>query len=132
MVAKTYTGLAKDGRLFDCVRVLDGVTDRALPPRLDLCHHSPTGFSWGYGGSGPAQLAFAILYDATGDEDLAHLWHHEFKWSFLAELPKHEDFTIPLTAVQEWLRGVEAEMARLAADERSERIIPEGLGPHDA
>ena len=24
-------------------------------------NHSPTGFSWGYGGSGPSQLALAIL-----------------------------------------------------------------------
>ena len=32
-----------------------------LHKRLDLANHSPTGFSWGYGGSGPAQLALAIL-----------------------------------------------------------------------
>ena len=29
--------------------------------RLDLVNHSPTGFEWGYGGSGPAQLAVAML-----------------------------------------------------------------------
>jgi len=34
-----------------------------LPPQLRLRNHSPTGFSWGYGGSGPAQLALAILVD---------------------------------------------------------------------
>ena len=32
-----------------------------LDPRFDLRNHSPTGFSWGYPGSGPAQLALAIL-----------------------------------------------------------------------
>lgn len=26
-------------------------------------HHSPDGFSWGYGGSGPAQLALALLLE---------------------------------------------------------------------
>jgi len=31
-----------------------------LDPRLDLRNHSPTGFEWGYGGSGPAQLALAL------------------------------------------------------------------------
>ncbi len=36
---------------------------RPLGPRLDLANHSPDGFSWGYGGSGPAQLALAILAD---------------------------------------------------------------------
>ena len=28
---------------------------------LDEVNHSPDGFQWGYGGSGPAQLAYAIL-----------------------------------------------------------------------
>src|SRR5262245_1194599 len=37
---------------------------RDLPARLDLRSHSPTGFEWGYGGSGPAQLALALLADA--------------------------------------------------------------------
>ena len=37
------------------------VDGRPLDPRLDLCSHSPSGFEWGYGGSGPAQLALALL-----------------------------------------------------------------------
>jgi hypothetical protein len=32
--------------------------------------NSPTGFGWGYGGSGPAQLALALLADSLGDNDL--------------------------------------------------------------
>lgn len=44
------------------VAVEDGV-ERALDPRLDLANHSPTGFGWGYNGSGPAQTALAILAD---------------------------------------------------------------------
>lgn len=28
---------------------------------LAVRNHSPTGFAWGYGGSGPAQLALAVL-----------------------------------------------------------------------
>jgi hypothetical protein len=43
-----------------CVVTVDG---ELLPPRTDLRNHSPTGFEWGYGGSGPAQLALAILAD---------------------------------------------------------------------
>lgn len=39
------------------------VDGRALPLRLGVRNHSPTGFSWGYNGSGPAQLALAILCD---------------------------------------------------------------------
>ena len=32
---------------------------------LAVARHSPNGFGWGYGGSGPAQLALAILLRAT-------------------------------------------------------------------
>jgi len=39
-----------------------------LDTRTDLRNHSPTGFSWGYGGSGPAQLALAMTAHATDDE----------------------------------------------------------------
>src|SRR5467141_965015 len=34
-----------------------------LPLHLEARNHSPTGFAWGYGGSGPAQLALALLID---------------------------------------------------------------------
>src|SRR5712664_3316643 len=37
------------------------VDGEPLDPRNDLFNHSPDGFQWGYGGSGPAQLALAIL-----------------------------------------------------------------------
>jgi hypothetical protein len=49
---------------------------RPLPLHLDVRNHSPTGFEWGYGGSGPAQLALALLLDATGDEAIA-LQHYQ-------------------------------------------------------
>jgi hypothetical protein len=39
---------------------------RPLRMRLDIRAHSPTGFEWGYGGSGPAQLALALCVDACG------------------------------------------------------------------
>jgi hypothetical protein len=32
-----------------------------LPLYLDEVNHSPTGFEWGYSGSGPSQLSYAIL-----------------------------------------------------------------------
>jgi hypothetical protein len=51
--------------------------DETAPPigaeplalRLELARHSPTGFEWGYGGSGPAQLSLAILADRWRDDD---------------------------------------------------------------
>ena len=50
-----------------------------LPLHLELQNHSPTGFEWGYGGSGPAQLALALLVDAVGDPELAQTHYQEFK-----------------------------------------------------
>jgi len=60
-------------------------SSRPLPLRLDLCNHSPTGFEIGYGGSGPAQLALAILADCCGDE-IAMTYHQAYKWAVIARI----------------------------------------------
>ena len=60
----------------------------SLPVRLDLRSHSPTGFEWGYGGSGPAQLALALLADALGDEEQSLLLYQAFKWKVITNLPE--------------------------------------------
>ena len=39
-------------------------------PSQGIVNHSPDGFQWGYPGSGPAQLALALLYDVTADREL--------------------------------------------------------------
>lgn len=68
------------------VRVMfDGRND-PLKLRLDLRNHSPTGFNWGYAGSGPAQLALAILADFTGSDDLAQVIYQDFKFAIIATL----------------------------------------------
>ena len=59
-----------------------------LNPRLDLRHHSPTGFEWGCCGSGPAQLALAILADHLGNDEQALNLYQRFKWAVIAELPR--------------------------------------------
>lgn len=64
------------------------VNGRPLNPRLDLRNHSPTGFEWGYCGSGPAQLALAILADHLADDEQALDFYQRFKWELIAELPK--------------------------------------------
>lgn len=77
-----------------------------LNPRLDLRNHSPTGFAWGYGGSGPAQLALAILADVLLETDagdtLAIRYHHDFKFDVIAWLPNGE-WTISAEFVRGWL-----------------------------
>jgi len=65
------------------------VNGRPLNPRLDLWNHSPTGFEWGYGGSGPAQLALALLADCLGNDEEAVQLHQEFKRQVVANLEGH-------------------------------------------
>jgi hypothetical protein len=62
------------------------VDGQPLNPRLDLWNHSPTGFEWGYAGSGPAQLALALLADCLGDRRRALSLHHGFKHEVVAGL----------------------------------------------
>lgn len=57
-----------------------------LDARQDLLNHSPDGFQWGYGGSGPAQLALALVADATGDDELALRVHQQFKANTVARI----------------------------------------------
>jgi Family of unknown function (DUF6166) len=64
----------------------DGDT-RALPIRHDLANHSQA-FEWGYGGSGPAQLALALLADALENADYtARRYHQQFKDVCVARMP---------------------------------------------
>ena len=79
---KVYQG-RREG--YAAIVTVDG---RPLDPRLDLWNHSPTGFEWGYAGSGPAQLALALLADHLGSDEQAFNFHHRFKWAVIAELPK--------------------------------------------
>lgn len=68
-------------------RVLVRVDDEPLCPRLDLCPHSPNGFDWGYRGSGPAQLALAILADhLPSDENRALAHYQRFNERVIARL----------------------------------------------
>lgn len=76
--SRVYTGTRIDGSTV--VRRTDvNEKPRHLNPRYDLAKHSPTGFEWGYNGSGPAQLALALVCDATGDVQLACRVYQDFK-----------------------------------------------------
>jgi len=60
---------------------------RPLEPRLDLGNHSPTGFEWGYGGSGPQQLALALVAHVTGDDTRAKWVSQRLKQRIISRLP---------------------------------------------
>jgi hypothetical protein len=56
---------------------------------LKIRNHSPDGFAWSYYGSGPAQLALAILLEET-DEETAQDLYQDFKSKVIANLDKKE------------------------------------------
>jgi hypothetical protein len=80
-------------------------------------HHSPTGFEFGYHGSGPADLALNILevyLQLSGHEGeripvyegdcfaLAYVLHQDFKQEFVAEIPD-TGATIHFVIVEKWV-----------------------------
>ena len=84
----------------------DGTPERLpLEPSLKLANHSPTGYSWSYGGSGTAQLSLALLLDATSDPDKTKSYYQEFKWSIVAGWGR--EWTIFRSDILSWLKLME-------------------------
>lgn len=69
-----------------------------LGKSLKVRNHSPTGFNWSYGGSGPAQTALAILLEFA-DKDLAEMFYQDFKFAWVAGLPP-TDFKVNINLRQ--------------------------------
>ena len=65
-------------------------------------NHSPDGFAWGYGGSGPAQLALALCLVIFEHKKKADPWrnlpfdYQAFKWDIISKLHIDDDFQIVL------------------------------------
>ncbi len=83
-----------------------------LPPRNDLANHSPDGFSWGFSGSGPAQLALAILAHhlahskkRTVADSTALGLYQRFKEVVVAAMDQEEDWVLTANDVD---RGIAA------------------------
>ena len=92
--------------------------------------HSPSGFEWGYAGSGPADLALNIVqavlntigYQGELTEcyqgscfRFAYRIHQVFKVEFIAGVPQ-EGITLPWVMVVEW---VQARIAEAAAENQA-------------
>ena len=75
-----------------------------LDYRFDLLSASPSGFEWGYGGSGPAQLAIAILAHAYSDE-FAKSNYQRLKDRIISELPE-DWWSLNTTDLDAWRREV--------------------------
>jgi hypothetical protein len=109
MTPRKYEGKRADG----FVRVLADGKLLHPGPSQRIENHSPTGFEWGYAGSGPAQLALAILLDYfqfTQTEEpkrKAQMLHQDFKFAFVCQFPK-AGWTLTGDQIDGWLQAVSA------------------------
>jgi len=63
-------------------------------------YHSPTGFEWGYLGSGPSDLARSILWDHLGKEP-SHSLYQDFKFRFVSGWK--DEWQITSEEIQNWM-----------------------------
>jgi len=68
---------------------------------MHLVRHSPTGFEWGYHGSGPADLARSVLLRFVGRETADRLYQL-FKHDIIASIPR-EGGLIEAALIRSWL-----------------------------
>ena len=102
-----------DGRFSD---------ERPLAPRNDLRDHSPTGFSWGYAGSGPAQLALALVADAVDDET-AIRHYQAFKNLVVAQFDIGRPWRLKREDILESIRRIELAELRFQCRNRARCMI---------
>jgi hypothetical protein len=72
-------------------------------PSLKVRNHSPDGFAYGYSGSGPAQLALAILLNET-DRETAERLYQKFKFDIISGFDRDGGFTLTSAQVKDWLQ----------------------------
>lgn len=106
---KTYIGQAPHRVI---VQLANGKV-RELDLFLNVRNHSPTGFSWGFAGSGPSQLALAICVDCVGRRRAIEVYQ-AFKWDVIAKLPGDQDWTLTETEVRQQIEAYERELAKVA------------------
>jgi hypothetical protein len=113
----TYRGTRRAGDAV--VTVSDG---DVVAPLIHIVKHSPDGFEWGYGSSGPAELARCLLIHVLGAKQCAEcggrgcfncddgvagvppVLYQDFKWDVIAKFPK-EGWALNREEIVNWLRS---------------------------
>lgn len=96
-----------------------------LSPRwsLSIRNHSPAGFNWGYCGSGPAQLALAILLEETTVVEARRFYQH-FKRSVVAAW-ESDRWAITSEGVANWLKEARETYVEALPPEEEDADEPE-------
>ncbi len=93
--------------IYEVVVEQDGKKTYPLPKCQDIVNHSPTGFCWGYGGSGPAQLSLAILVDHfNGNKLKAVAFYQLFKQDVVARLDMNKGFELTSADVEKAVQAI--------------------------
>lgn len=103
-----YRGTRRNGQ---CVVWIerDGRRCEELSPAYHIRNHSPTGLDWGYNGSGPAQLALALLHHATGGESITAALYQRFASEIVAAIGT-DDWCFSRAAIRDWVASQVADM----------------------
>lgn len=83
----TISGKAQTNELFINGKKIN------LQKSLKVRNHSPTGFNWGYDGSGPAQSALGILMEFVDKVDAA-TFYQDLKFGFINRFEVGKDFSV--------------------------------------
>lgn len=89
-------GIARTRQVF-----IDG-TELLPAASQHLRNHSPDGFAWGYGGSGPAQLALALALHFSNPQT-ALATYQALKVKFLVPLDQDKDFELRIKDICNFL-----------------------------
>jgi len=110
-----------------------GISIVLLNLRNELRNHSSEGGSWGYGGSGPAQLALALCCDALGDDQRALAVYQQFKNTILAK-EERTAWTLTQKEVLDTIYGLELlQTSRDLLNSVKSQMVPGGnFGPQNA
>ena len=110
---RIFQGFAQTNPFSRGVLIIDeNLTAKILRPERSqrVKNHSPDGFNWGYAGSGPAQLALAILLEVTNDEAKALAHYQDFKFQVIAGITSQTtNWEIEEQKIIAWLEAQEAE-----------------------
>lgn len=81
-------------------RNASGVKYISIPHMIEC--HSPSGFEWGYPGSGPAELALNTLFFFTKDCGFSFKYHQSFKSDFIEGIPQAGG-RVPGDRIKAWI-----------------------------